>query len=295
MQAQHVLDDAVVVLPGRQESALPLVCDSPHSGTIYAADFGHAVDRSALRMGEDTHIERLWDHAPEVGATLIHARFPRTYIDSNRSLANIDTSMIDAPWPGPSVPTERTLKLGMGLIWGQTPSHLQIYDRKLGVAEVQQRIERCWRPYHAALQSACDASVARWGSCWHLNLHSMPSNAYERLGLQARRKLADFVLGDLAGTSCDPTFREFVRQVIRQHGYDVAVNDPYDAEELVRIHGRPAERRHSLLIEINRALYMDEKTREPNVGFERMRTNLGSMLVEIARFVRWRSAEENLL
>lgn len=279
-------DRWVDVQAGRAELALPLVCDSPHSGTRYPADFRHSVAHAALRMGEDTHIERLWGHAPEVGATLVQALFPRTYIDPNRSLGDLDPAMLDGPWPGDAQPGARTLALGMGLVWRQTPTRLPIYDRPLGVDEVQRRIDRCWRPYHAALQRACDDAIARWGACWHLNLHSMPSNAYARLGLPADRPLADFVLGDLNGRSCDPGFRDAVSQVMREHGYRVAINDPYEGQELVRVHGRPAEQRHSLQIEVNRALYMDEATREPHQGFERLRADIASMLVEIARFVR---------
>jgi N-formylglutamate deformylase len=283
----------VDVHTGFAELALPLVCDSPHSGTRYPADFRHAIERRALRMGEDTHIDRLWGHAPAVGATLVQALFPRTYIDPNRSLSDLEPSMLDGPWPGEAEPGARTLALGMGLVWRQTPTRLPIYDRLLGVDEVQRRIATCWRPYHAALQRACDDAVARWGSCWHLNLHSMPSNAYERLGLPGHRKLADFVLGDLNGRSCDPSFRDWVCEVIRKHGYEVSINDPYEGQELVRVHGRPAEHRHSLQIEVNRALYMDEATREPHEGFERLSADIASMLVEIARFVRWRVREES--
>ncbi|HSV47105.1 MAG TPA: N-formylglutamate amidohydrolase [Ramlibacter sp.] len=283
--------DWVEVHAGRPELALPLVCDSPHSGTRYPQDYRHAVERRALRMGEDTHIERLWGHAPELGATLVQAHFPRTYIDPNRSLSDLEPSMIAGRWPGEEQPGARTLALGMGLVWRQTPTRLPIYDRLLSVNEVQRRIDTCWRPYHAALQQACDQAVERWGACWHLNLHSMPSNAYERLGLPGHRKLADFVLGDLKGRSCDPGFRNWVGQVIREHGYQVSINDPYEGQELVRAHGRPAEHRHSLQIEVNRALYMDEATREPHQGFERLRADIASMLVAIARFVRCRVRE----
>lgn len=284
----------VEVHTGRDELALPLVCDSPHSGTSYPADFRYAIDHALLRMGEDTHIERLWGHAPKVGATLVAARFPRTYIDPNRSLSDLDPSMIDGQWPGEAQPGLRTLELGMGLVWRQTPTRQSIYDRQLSVAEVQNRIDNFWRPYHAALQQACDAAVMRWGSCWHLNLHSMPSNAYERLGMSGNRKLADFVLGDLHGRSCDPSFRVWVSQVIEKHGYTVSINDPYAGVELVRMHGQPASRRHSLQIEVNRALYMNEKTREPNDGFNHLQANIASMLAEIARFVGWRTREENI-
>ena len=283
-------DAWISLQPGTPTQALPLVCDSPHSGTRYPADFAHSVDRGVLRAAEDTHIERLWSAAPALGATLLQAHFPRSYLDTNRALTDLDATMFDAAWPtsadAPLAPSARTRDLGMGLVWRQTPSGQAIYDRRLSVAEVQRRIERCWRPYHAALQQACDQALQRWGCCYHLNLHSMPSNAYQRLGLPATRPLADFVLGDLHGSSCDPAFTDAVRRAIEARGYSVSVNDPYAGQELVRLHGQPAQRRHSLQVELNRALYMDEATREPAAGFEPLRRDIGHLLDDITGFVR---------
>lgn len=77
--------------------ALPLVCDSPHSGERYPADFGAAASLAQLRQGEDTHVDALWSAAPALGATLVAAHFPRVYIDPNRTLRDLDRSC----WPGP--------------------------------------------------------------------------------------------------------------------------------------------------------------------------------------------------
>lgn len=275
------------VRPGRPELALPLVCDSPHSGTRYPADFGHAIARSELRHGEDTHVERLWDHAPEVGATLIAAHFPRTYIDVNRSITDVDPGMLAGPWP--IVPSSKTV-LGMGLLWRQVRAGAPIYDRKLTVGEVRRRIERCWRPYRDALSEASERALAAFGACWHLNLHSMPHDAYERLGIDSPTPLADFVLGDRHGRSCDREFLLAVKQAIEAQGYRVAVNDPYAGQELVRVMGEPRERRHSLQIEVKRSLYMNEVTREPNAHFDDLRAALAGVLEEVARYVRMRCA-----
>src|SRR5439155_19101242 len=81
------------------------------------------------------------------------------------------------------------------------------------------------------------------------------------------RERADFVLGDRDGTTCEPEFTAFVAATLLAMGYEVAINDPYKGVELVRKHGRPAERRHSLQLEINRRLYMDEVSLARNAGF----------------------------
>ncbi|MCM5680763.1 N-formylglutamate amidohydrolase [Schlegelella sp. S2-27] len=276
------LHAAVAVTPPRGKP-LPIVCDSPHSGTEYPADFRHALPRLLLRQGEDTHVAELWAGAPAHGATLIAARFPRTYIDPNRSLSDLDPELLDTPWPTPLNPGEKS-HLGLGLVW-RTLDRQPIYDRRLGVEEVQRRIEHCWKPYHEQLQLAIDASVETFGRVWHLNLHSMPNNAYERLGRLPPAPLADFVLGDRDGTTCDPAFVALVAGTLRGFGYSVAVNEPYKGVELIARIGRPAQGRHSLQIEIRRPLYMDEATREPNAGFMSVQAHLDQLLAVIADHV----------
>lgn len=268
-------------------TAIPLVCDSPHSGTDYPADFAHAVPLAQLRQGEDTHVDALWQAAPEVGATLIAACFPRTYVDPNRTLADLDPEAMEGVWPEPLAPGEKT-RLGKGLVWTRMDPQTPIYDRKLSVAEVQRRIDRYYRPYHQALDEVVRARYAQFGALWHLNLHSMPNDAYERLGLNPDRELADFVLGDRDGTTCEPAIVDLIEGYLIDKGYTVARNDPYKGVQLIAQIGRPAENRHSLQIEIRRPVYMDEATRERNSGFDRLQQDLTGLLWEVAEYVKGR-------
>jgi N-formylglutamate deformylase len=252
----------LTVLPGNSA----LVLDSPHSGTQYPKDFGHAVSLTALRVAEDTGVEALWGFAPDIGATLVHAGFPRSYIDANRALVDIDPLLLDAPWTGPLHDGPK-VRLGKGLVWRLLDDGTPIYQRRLSPDEVTRRIDACWRPYHDALEAAIDATVARHGHVIHLNCHSMPavSAAYstDHPGLRH----ADFVLGDRDGTTADPRLTRFVERFLLGHGYTVSVNHPYKGVEIVRKHGRPAEQRHSLQVEVNKRLYMDEQTFARHDGF----------------------------
>lgn len=265
--------------------ALPLVCDSPHSGVHYPADFRAAVPLARLRGGEDTHIDTLWSAIPKVGGTLIGATFPRVYIDPNRMLEDLDPELLDAPWPTPLSPGEKT-RLGYGLIWRKIDATTPIYDRQLSVAEVQGRIDRYYRPYHAALAEAVESAYQRFGTLWHLNLHSMPNNAYERLKIDSPHPLADFVLGDRDGTTCEPGIVDLVERELKAMGYTVARNDPYKGVQLIAQIGRPSERRNSLQIEIRRPLYMDEATKAPNEGFATLQRDLASLSARIASYIR---------
>lgn len=265
--------------------AVPLVCDSPHSGTRYPDDYRPAVPLALLRGGEDTHVDTLWAAVPAVGGTLLAAQFPRTYIDPNRSEDDLDPELLDAPWPAPLAPGEKT-RLGFGLVWRNVRAGVPIYDRKLSVAEVQARIERCWRPYHRALATWIGQAQREFGAVWHLNLHSMPNDAYQRLRIDSPHPLADFVLGDRDGRTCEPAFVDLVERELRGFGYSVARNDPYKGVQLIERIGQPQLQRHSLQVEIRRPLYMDEATREPNGGFARVQADLTRLLHTLAGYVR---------
>jgi N-formylglutamate amidohydrolase len=139
--------------------------------------------------------------------------------------------------------------------------------------EVRARIERYYAPYHAELAALLDARHRAFGAVWHLDCHSMPAVGDPRADDPGRER-ADFVLGDRDGTTCDGAFSRFVAEVLRGLGYSVAVNDPYKGVEIVRRHGRPAERRHSLQVEINKRLYMDEATLQPHAGFDALQRDL---------------------
>lgn len=254
------------------ETALPLVCDSPHSGCDYPDDFDSCQPLTALRQVEDSHVDALWAGAPAVGASLLAARFPRSYIDANRELDDLDAGLLDASWPLALRPGLQT-RQGHGLIWRQLGPGQPLYRRPLTVAEVQGRIEQCWRPYREALWAALQAAWRRHGKVWHLNLHSMPAQ---------RGVPADVVLGDRDGRSCEPALTALVEAQLRAEGLSVARNRPYKGAALVAWAGAPDEGRHSLQIELRRGLYMNERTREPHAGFAPLRAALDRCLRALA-------------
>jgi N-formylglutamate deformylase len=259
----------------------PLVLDSPHSGVDYPEDFGHACDMPALRQAEDTHVEKLYEFAPALGAAWIEALFPRSYLDANRNTTEIDTALLDGPWPDPVETDPAALakvRLGKGLIWRLTDDGLPIYERRLSVAEVRARIDRCWKPYHAAVRAAIDAAHQRHGYSIHLNCHSMPAVASSHATGHPGMVHADFVLGDREGTSADPRLSRAVGEYLDGLGYSVAYNHPYKGVELVRRYSDPARHRHSLQVEVNRKLYMDERTLELNDGFPALKRDLQSLV-----------------
>lgn len=269
--------------------AVPLVLDSPHSGTWYPDDFLPAVQLEVLRQAEDSYVDELYATGPQRGATLIAAQFPRSYIDPNRSLLDIDASLLDAPWPGPAVPSRKT-QLGVGLIWRVLDSGQAIYARKLSVAEVRRRIVDFHQPYQRAVKNALDEAREHFGAVWHLNLHSMPAVSGNISEEGPGKRRADFVLGDRDGTTCEAGFTAAVADALRAMGYEVKVNDPYKGVELVRAFSDPADARHSLQIEVNRRLYMDERTREKSSGYAALKRDLDRLLEIVAGYASERGS-----
>jgi len=269
---------------------VPLVLDSPHSGTEYPDDFRAHVTREQLRQAEDSFVDELYASGPVSGATLIAARFPRSYIDPNRSFLDIDASLMDAPWPGPAIPSRKT-QLGIGLIWRLLDTGEPIYARKLTVDEVKRRIVSYHQPYQRAVKDALDEAFDHFGAVWHINCHSMSalSDALSEEGPGKTR--ADFVLGDRDGTTCEPGFTAFVAETLKGMGYSVKVNDPYKGVELVRAFSDPKAGRHSLQIEVNRKLYMNERTRLKTPGFAALERDIAALLSRLAVYAAQRSHE----
>ena len=277
----------VLELRAPAEPALPLVFDSPHSGTVYPADFEHIAPLEALRKAEDTYVDELYAAAPGHGATLLRALFPRSYVDPNRAATDLDPALIDGTWPRPLAPSHKS-KLGLGLIWSRYFPGLPLYGRKLSPEEVARRIDGFHRPYHEALARALDAVHARFGVVWHINCHSMPALSNEMAQEGPGVPRPDFTLGDRDGTTCAPALTEAVREVLSARGYRVTLNDPYKGAELVRAWSAPEAGRHSLQIEINRALYMNEDTFEKTEGFETLRADLTDLIGVLADFAKAR-------
>ena len=270
---------------GRQHSAMrrstSRTASGPsYSGTHYPQDFGYRCDFGLLRTAEDTHVEKLYDFAPDLGIAWIEALFPRSYLDANRSDEEIDVAMLDGAWTGSVASDPKVLskvRLGKGLIWRCTDDGVALYEGLLAVRDVERRIEQCWRPYHRAVAAAIDAAHARHGYSIHLNCHSMPSIAASHATDHPGLAHADFVVGDRDSTTADPRLTAQLADFLRRRGYKVEVNFPYKGVELVRRYGDPAHDRHGIQLEVNRKLYMDERTLDLLPGADKLRADLRAL------------------
>jgi N-formylglutamate deformylase len=259
---------------------LPLVFDSPHSGTDVPPHVQPAAPREALMTGSDLFVDRLYGAAPRHGCALIAANFPRWMIDPNRAPDDLDVELIEGTWPGPVNPGRKTLQ-GMGVIRRYALPDMPVYGRKLTVAEIQRLFREHYDPYHAAVKGELDECYARFGAVWHVDCHSMKSRG-NAMNDDPGRERPDVVIGDLEGRSADPAFVACAADTLRGMGYRVNINDPYKGAQLIRAYSDPARQRHSIQIEVNRALYMDEERFEPHQGFDKLAGNFEKLIGALA-------------
>jgi N-formylglutamate amidohydrolase len=263
----------------------PVVFSSAHSGTDYSAGFlaSTRLEPPALRRSEDFSVDRLFAAAPQYGAPLLKAGFPRAYCDANREAWELDPSMFEDPLPPWVNTSSPRIGAGLGTIPRIVASGEAIYARKLRFAEAEDRIRRCWEPYHAALRDLIGQTVARFGVCLLIDCHSMPSGPSGPSG-QSRGPAGtgsmtpNFVLGDAHGTACDAYIVDRIESCLRRLGYSVRRNDPYAGGYVTRQYGRPRAGVNALQIEIARGLYMDERRIEPHAGFTRLQRDMTDLI-----------------
>jgi N-formylglutamate amidohydrolase len=284
------LDPPFVVLDPVTPTA-PVVFASPHSGNVYPQRFVDAarLDAISLRSSEDAFIDDLFTDAPTLGMPLIKARFPRAYVDVNREPWELDPGMFSDRLPDYVNKTSPRASAGLGTIARIVANGAEIYAGKLSFAEAKQRIETLYMPYHARLAALVQNLHRGWCASLLVDCHSMPSMAGP-LERNAGRRRVDFVLGDCHGQSCTPEITDLVERTLVDLGYTVARNDPYAGGYTTRHYGRPQDDRHALQIEVNRALYMDERAMMPRAYFTTLAGHVCRLMTELREYMRARSA-----
>ena len=265
--------------PARQTA--PVVVASPHSGSVYPATFlaQAAVPLAALRRAEDAFVDELFAAAPKLGIPLLAARFPRSFVDANREPYELDPGMFEGPLPGPLNHRTTRVAAGLGMIPRVAASGEAIYRGRVPSHEIEHRLDTCWRPYHTALTLLVEQTYRQFGAALLVDAHSMPSSA---AGVVARDHRVDIVLGDNHGEACAPEIMDWAESWFAGAGLRVRRNQPYAGGFTTQRYGRPSIGRHTLQIEINRALYMNETRHEKLPQARRVQALMTGLLDAIA-------------
>ena len=261
-----------------------VVFASPHSGRDYPAPFlRHALlDEQEIRSSEDAFVDELFEAASDHGAPFLRASAPRAFVDLNRAPEELDPALIQGVR---RISHNPRVASGLGVIPRVVANGRTIYRGKITLDEAHARISGHWRPYHDMLQTLLDESHAAFGEAILIDCHSMPHEALENVGPPGAPR-PDVVLGDRFGAAAAGSVVEQIEAAFAAAGLRVARNMPFAGAFITQHYGRPSRRQHAVQVEVDRALYMNEKTLRPNGNFKAFRTLLGGVIAELAAIGR---------
>ncbi|ESW67641.1 N-formylglutamate amidohydrolase [Mesorhizobium sp. RSR565B] len=261
------------------EQRVPFVFNSPHSGRYYPDRFlaMARLDRNAIRRSEDCYVDELFGSAVALGAPMLAANFPRAYLDVNREPWELDPRMFAEPVPSFCNIRSARVAGGLGTVPKLVGEGLDIYSGRLPLAEAVQRIEVVYKPYHETLKRLLTRTHARFGYAVLIDCHSMPASI--RVGDSGLRP--DFIVGDRFGISATAALTETAIGLLIGMGYTVAHNKPYAGGFITEHYGRPARHLHALQIEVNRGLYMNERTFQKSAGFDALADDMARFSADL--------------
>jgi N-formylglutamate amidohydrolase len=246
----------------------PVVASCPHAGRDYPATLTEAATLpvSQMRGLEDFGVDHLITGLAAHGITTVINKIARAYIDVNRPIGAVDTTMFDTPIEADK--PSRHVNAGYGLIPRLSAMRQPLYTCPLPAIEVEHRLGFAHMPYHSMLTAQIAAAKAEHGHCLLVDFHSMPPSD------RTNRQLADIILGDCLGTTLNPELGQAITSFFIDEGLSVAWNEPYAGGFITREHGRAGTPNQSIQIEINRSLYMRDarlSAREPHAVPEQIK------------------------
>jgi N-formylglutamate amidohydrolase len=271
--------DQALEVRGAPGQKFPFVLNSPHSGRHYPERFlsMSRLDRNAIRRSEDSFVDELFAGAMALGAPMLTAHFPRAYLDVNREPWELDPRMFAEPVPHFCNIRSPRVAGGLGTVPRIVGEGQDIYFGRIPLSEAVTRIDSVYKPYHETLKRLLVATHERFGHVVLIDCHSMPAGI--RVGEAGIRP--DFIVGDRFGTSAAAALTDCTIDTLAGMGYRVVHNKPYAGGFITEHYGRPARGFHALQIEVNRGLYMNERTFEKSDGFQRLASDLTTLVARL--------------
>ena len=267
------------------EQTIPFIFASPHSGRRYSTEFIEAsrLTPVMLRRSEDSFIDELFSKAPNYGAPLLKATFPRAYVDPNREPFELDPTMFEDQLPDYVNTDSVKISAGLGTVARVVINGENIYRKKLKFSEIKRRVESFYFPYHQALQRLIENTHIKFGFCILIDCHSMPSIGGP-MDDDTGNNRVDIVLGNNHDASCAPQLLSYTSASLKRQGLSICRNKPYSGGYTTCHYGKPDKGVHALQIEINRSLYMNETNIEKHGGFLELSDKVTRFIFDLSKF-----------
>lgn len=261
---------------GQSEPESPLIVEIPHAGLAIPSDVadGLIIDASQTWKDADLFVDELYAGAASLGASMIVSHVSRYVIDLNRSEDDIDVAVVPTH-PNPKANQPR------GVVWQTDTDGNALQRGPLSLEAFEYRLEHFHRPYHRALAHLLSRAVQHFGRAVVIAAHSMPSQGRAK-HTDSGRMRADVVPGTLGRTSSDAEWIDLVDQHFRDANFSVKHDDPYKGGFTTAHYGQPQHDIHVVQLELNRALYMNERTGERSEpGFTQLRKAVDALIEKL--------------
>jgi len=258
---------------GEDNPSVPLILTVPHSGEEVPpeATWLTGLEPALLLTDVDRFVHELYEPATRaLKLPALVTRVHRYAADLNRFPGDVDSDAVEGA-------IEPSGKFPKGFHWVVTTRGERLMDKPVSRTVHDELV----RLYHDRFHQELASRLKGRARTYHLDCHSMPS-----VGTGAHRdggqKRADVVISDLQGKSATPAYKDLVVGAFRAQGFEVAYNWPYFGGRITERYGQPAQGHETIQIELNRALYMDERTYEKGAEFDSVSRRLTDALREIA-------------
>ena len=267
-------------------SPSPVLIEVPHSGLRVPPEVESEIEATPLAVlrDSDIYVDQLYQRAPENGATLLVSRVSRYVVDLNRGPDEVDSAAVPRHPRGRHVPAR-------GVVWRARADGTPLLRAPLTIEQFSKRLELFYEPYHHARRDVAAQLREQHGRVLVLAAHSMPSAGRRMVG-GGRVRRADIVPGTRGRSTADGRIIDLVDSHFRGAGLSVKHDDPYRGGWTTSRYGAPKRGQHAIQIELNRALYVDERTSEIKkedfaqlqAVLDRLVGKLGALLQSSAQF-----------
>lgn len=269
-----------VELTQPQAEPTPVLVEVPHSGLRIPTEIERELDASPLAVlrDSDLYVDQLYARAPSFGATLLVSRVSRYVVDLNRGPDDVDSAAV------PRHPKARHIP-ARGVVWRARTDGTPLLRTPLTVDQFSRRLEHYYEPYHRTLDDVASQIRQKHGHVMVLAAHSMPSEGRRVLGGEPVPR-ADIVPGTRGRSTADGRIIDLIDAHFRQAGLSVKHDEPYRGGWTTAHYGAPKQGRHVVQIELNRALYVDERSSEiKKRDFAALQTVLDKLVVKLGEMM----------
>lgn len=222
---------------------VPILISSPHSSTNFPEEIRENYDEAQIAAPDDTDwfIDKLYDFAPEMGITMICAKYSRWVIDLNRD-----------PESRPLYDDGRVITdLCPTINFNEEPIYKE--DQLPHRDEIDRRLEAYYWPYYNKIQELLDSLKDEFGKVLLWDAHSIR----QFVPTIRDEVFPDLILGDNNEKSADARLIKASLASLESTRLHVNHNDPFKGGHITRYFGKPHENQHALQLEMTKINYMD--------------------------------------